>query len=394
MTTRFTPAAIRAIEELKAAAFINQVLRGRMVDPVRESAPYHPNWRLFRQAEWYLTCREVTHAADALNTYCQSILAEALENTPALWEEVKERFRKDDKREDVIKKLRVQRAPDGVVRQIMGQDLGTFWNAEMDLIATLRNKIVHQGGYDPEGDIPAAIEKCRQGKTVLPPIEHLSGEIPILVDSAGRLEIDATTATWASDHVEHNIWMMDQNWRAHFKIPGTRYIPERVSFSASGSNGIRMFAPGVPLPTAGPNLQIRPASPSLPEIPHCPEMTDQKDIECARTWRQVWMQLHEFVDHYCEEIGAHITEMKPATPGRFPSRTVGEHEHHLGYKVSSGDPEHRGEWIGIRLRQKNKVPFVTVWSDQTLMRDFDSCDLSEELKEHLKDCIAEAVSAR
>jgi hypothetical protein len=394
MKTRFTPAAIRALEELKAAAFINQVLRGRMVDPVPESAAYHPNWRLFQQAEWYLTCREVTHAADALNTYCQSILAEGLENTPSLWAEVKERFRKDDKREDVIKKLRVQRAPDGVVRQILGQDLGTFWNAEMDLIATLRNKIVHQGGYDPEGDIPAAIEKCRQGTTVLPPIEHLSGEIPVSVGSSGKLEIDARTAKWASDHVIHNIWMMDQNWRAHFGIPGTRRIQERVSFSGSGANKVRIFARGVPLPTAGPSLPPRPRSPILPEIPACPDMIDPKDIECAQSWIHSQQELHDFIDHYCEEIGALISELKPATPGRFPSRTVGEHEHHLGYRVSSGDPEHRGEWIGIRLRQRDKVPFLTVWSDQTLMRDFESCSLTDELQEHLRDCIAEAVSAR
>lgn len=394
MKTRFTPAAIRALEELKAAAFINQVLRGRMVDPVLESAPYHPNWRLFRQTEWYLTCREITHAADVLNTYCQSILAEALENTPDLWTEVKGRFRKEDSREDVIKKLRVQRASDGVVRQILGQDLTTFWNAEMDLIATLRNKIVHQGGLDPEGDILRAVKKCRDGVTVLPPINFLSGEIPVSVDSTGKLEIDAATAHWASDHVEHNIWMMDQNWRAHFQIPATRYIQERVSFTVSGSNGIRMFAPGVSLPTAGPDSQIFPQTPLLPDIPNCPDMTDPNDIECERTWIQVRRKMNEFLDHYCDEIGARIKEVKPSIAGRFPSRTVGEHEHHLGYRISSSDPERQGEWLGIRLRQRDKVPFLTVWSDQTLMRDFDSCDLSEELEEHLRDCIAEAVSAR
>lgn len=394
MKTLFTPAAIRALEELRAAAFINQVLRGRMVDPVPGSDSYHPNWLLFRQTEWYLTCREVTHAADVLNTYSQSILSEALENTPELWIKVRERFKKGNNREEVIKRLRVQRAPDGAVRQILGQDLGTFWNAEMDLIATLRNKIVHQGGFDPEGDIPNAIEACRQGRTVLPPIEHLSVEIPIGVDSTGKLQIDARTANWASDHVKHNIWMMDQNWRGHFQIPGTRYIPKKVSFSASGSNGIRMFARGVPLPTNGPTPDTPPSKISIPEIPNCPDMTTSQDIECAKAWKRTREEVHEFVEHYCEEVGAHIKEVRPAIPGNFPSTTVLEHEHHLGYRVSSGDPEHRGEWIGIRLRQRVKIPFVTVWSDQTLMRDFETCDLTEELTEHLRDCIADAVSNR
>jgi len=388
----FTPAAIRALEELRAAAFINQVIRGRMVDPVPDSASYHPNWLLFRQTEWYLTCREVTHAGDVLNTYCQSILAEALENTPDLWTDVKARFKGERDREKVIEKLRVQRASDGVVRQILGQDLSTFWNAEMDLIATLRNKIVHQGGFDPEGDIPRAIEKCRDGISVLRPIEHLSGDIPISLDHSGKLQVDAETARWASDHVKHNIWMMDQNWRAHFQIPGTRYIPKKVSFSASRSNGIRMLAPRVSLPTAGPTPQGLPQTSPLPEISICTDMTDPKDIECERTRIQAQRKLYEFINDYCEEVGAHIKEMKPAIAGNFPSRTVSGHEHHLGYRISSGDPEHRGEWIGIRLRQRDKIPFVTVWSDQTLMRDFETCDLTEELKEHLRDCIAEAVS--
>jgi len=392
MKTMLTPAAIKALEELKAAVFINQVSRGRMVDPVPDSAPCHPNWRLFRQAEWYLTCREITHAADALNTYCQSILAEALENTPDLWTKVKGSFRKEDDRKKVIEKLRVQRALDGVVRQIMGQDLGTFWNAEMDLIATLRNKIVHQGGFDPEGDIPKAIEDCRQGRTVLPPIEHLSGDIPLSVDSAGRLEINAGTAKWASDHVSHNIWMMDQNWRAHFGIPGARYIPKRVSFSASGSSKTRIFGRGVPLPTNGPSLVAPSQKLSLPQFPDYTDMTSPQDIECARVWETTRKDLHDFIENYCEEIGSQISGLRQTIPGRFPFATVLDHEHHLSYRISGDDPDSGGARIEIRLRQRDKIPFVTVWSDQTLMRDFEKCDLAEELKEHLRDCIAEAVS--
>lgn len=390
----FTPAAIRALEELKAAAFINQVLRGRMVDPIPDSAPYHPNWRLFRQAEWYLTCREVTHAADVLNTYCQSILAEALENTPDLWTKVKARFRKEDTREDVIKKLRVQRGPDGAVRQIFSQDLTTFWNAEMDLIATLRNKIVHQGGLDPEGDIPKAIKKCREGLSVLRPISYLSGEIPLSVDPEDKLEIDAATASWANEHVAHNIWMLDQNWRAHFRIPGTRWIQKRVPFTASGTNRLRIFARGVPLPTTGPDLQLRSQTPSLPEIQKCPDMNDPKDLECEESWMQNQRVIHEFIEQFCEEIGGQFKELRCASPGNFPSRCVSEHEHQLDCRISGDDPDRGGSWIGIRFRQKEKVPFLTIWSAQTLMRDFDSCELTEELKEHLRDCIVEAVSAR
>lgn len=395
MSTVKTPAAIHAIEELISAGFINSILRGRILDPAPAGAEHHPNWQLFESVEWYLTCREITHAADILNAYCQALLAEAFEHSPDLWDRVQEnkRFPRKWTREAAIEKLQIQRASDGVIRAILGEDLSTFWNPEMDLIAKIRNKIVHQGGFDHEREIESAIADCQGSATILAPIEHVDGKIPIEVDSSGKLKIDARAGKWATDHVLHNIYMMDQNWMGHFNIPGKRYVMKKRSFSMRGGSTSSFLPPGTPLPSSAPT----PASPEpLPELPPFPEYTEmisQEEIECARTWENVRNETFEFILEYTAEIGAKVCKVRPAIPGRFPSTTVTDHEHHIGIEVAADLSDDHAMSMGIRFRQNNSQPFLTIWSDKTMMKDFEPCELTEEVKEHLRDCIEGAMTA-
>lgn len=237
-----------------------------------------------------------------------------------------------------------------------------------------------------------AIKKCKNGKTILPPIEHLDGEIPIEVDSNGKLKIDAKAGKWATDHVLHNIYMMDQNWMAHFDIPGKRWVMKRRSFSMGANPGLISLPNGMPLPTEGPEETTPPPIPKLPQFPEYKAMIAQEEIDCAKIWNQVRNEAHEFIMEYCDEIGARIRAVTPAIPGRFPSDTVKDHEHHLGYEISDKDSDRHGVSIGVRLRQKQFAPFLTVWSDNTMMTDYDHCELSDTVKEHLRDAIEKAVT--
>jgi len=386
MATPKTSAAIYALEQLSDVGFINGMIRGRVFDPLPEGAAHHPNWSFFRSTEWYLTCREIAHAADILNAYCQALLAEALEHTPDLWDKVKKRFKNEGTRENVIAKLRMQRGSDGAIRQIWEKDLGTFWNAEMDLIALLRNRIVHQGGFDRNGEIPRAIERCREGRKLLPPINQMNGEIPVSIDEHGKLIIDAKTGKWATDHVHHNIYMMDHICMGQFNIPGRRYVMKRQSFRwQGGSRGIRLL-PGEPLPTGGPEA-VELEFPTLPIFPEYNDMNDPSEIECAQIWKKAMAEIHGFVEEYCDEVGAGVRSFFPGMPGKIHSNTIRHHEHHLGYRVAYEAGEGRGGFLGIRLRQKDFKPYLTVWSDETMMQDFDLCELSEGVKEAIREGI-------
>ncbi len=89
MSGELTEHAIRTIEGLSSSWFINWILRGSIHDPALGGSEHHQNWRVFGAMEWYLSERQISHAGDSLNTYCQLILAEILQRSEPAWDEVK-----------------------------------------------------------------------------------------------------------------------------------------------------------------------------------------------------------------------------------------------------------------------------------------------------------------
>ena len=63
--------AVNAMNALHSASFQNSVIRGSIWNPNWGDDHTHPNAPLFGEVEWYLTCRQVTHAGDIFHTYCQ-----------------------------------------------------------------------------------------------------------------------------------------------------------------------------------------------------------------------------------------------------------------------------------------------------------------------------------
>ncbi len=60
--------------------------------------------------------------------------------------------------------------------------------------------------------------------------------------------------------------------------------------------------------------------------------------------------------------------------------------------VKSDSDGSRQEDLGIRLRQRNFEPFVTIWSTNSQMQDFELRELSEQIKEFLRGCIDRALT--
>lgn len=362
------------------------MVRGSICDPGLAGSGHHENWQFFGEMEWYLTCRQISHSADVLNAYCQSVLADIIEVDDGAWDLAKETLGwKKLERNEASARLRKQRGPDGSIRTLMSEKLSVFWNPQIDLIVTLRNKIVHQGGYDPEGEVAAAISSCAASKTLIPPVEFLGDEIPVGIDDAGRLVIDARTGLWATSHTSNNIHMMDQNISFRFSIPTRRWVPKRRSFSF-GSRPPGNFLPGIPLPVASPEIPESPPAPDLPpfHLYDYEAMADPKEIECAQTWQRVRGEIDEFVRDYCEELGVEIRGLNGCLAGSPMSHTIRGHDHHLGYRLAMPGEDRKSVDLGIRLRQRSFEPFITLWSDKTKMVDFDECALSEAVKEEIR----------
>jgi hypothetical protein len=395
MKRGLTSAAIHALEDLESSRVINGLLRGSIFNPNLNGPNHHENWQSFGEMEWYLTCRQISHAADILNTYCQSVLADIIEVDENVWDVVRPMLPKKSRERDVaVDLLRKQDARDmKSIRELFRDELKVFWNPQIDLIVTLRNKIVHQDGFDPEAEVVAEIARCAESKTLIPPVEFLNDEIPIGIDDRCRLVIDARAGLWASSHTSNNIHMMDQNISYRFKVATRRWVPRGRSFSF-GAQPPGNFFPGIPLPVASPEIPKSKPAPRLPPFHHYnyETMANPKEVECAQTWHRVRSEIDQFVRDYCAELDVEIRGLNPSVAGSILSHTIQGHDHHLGYSLARLGEDRKLIELGIRLRQRNFEPFITVWSDKTQMMDFDECALTEAVKEEIRKGVDRVVS--
>jgi hypothetical protein len=121
-------------------------------------------------------------------------------------------------------------------------------------------------------------------------------------------------------------------------------------------------------------------------------MADPKEVDCAQTWHRVRIQIDQFVRDYCYELGVEISELNGCLAGSPLSHTIRGHDHHLGYRLAMPGEDRRPIDLGVRLRQRNFEPFITIWSDKTQMVDFDECALSEAVKETIRKGVDRVIS--
>jgi hypothetical protein len=381
-----------AMNALHSVGFLNTVIRGAICDPTLGDVDNHPNAAFFGDVEWYLTCREVSHAGDTFNTYCQKILAEILEVDPTAWPLVKKLLRAKT-REEAVESLRIQREFDGSVRKALRESLGASWCGEMEIIAELRNRIVHQAGMDPEGKMRETIAEFPPGKQFLPPSGLDPADFPVVVDASGKLQIDAKTGYWATQHVMHHIHMLDQNLCHRFGLSRRRKPIRKVGLQVREHSSVFTFFPDKPLPVPRtillPPVQVF----ELPPFPNYGPMPTPEEIDCAATWRKVREEIHEFVQQSCEDSEVEICGLEPSLAGSIRTHTIEGHDHHLGFTLRpKGSTDGKSKFLGVRLRQEKFQPFITIWGTHTQMRDFKPCELTEQVKEYLHDCINHAIS--
>ncbi len=361
-----------ALQELQNVDWLNGVIRGCIWDESLGPPETHPNIRLFAEVERYLSCRQIAHAADTFNTYCQNILAAILEADSSHWPKVKNLVRPKSV-EDAIISLRKQKEFDDKVRTALRERLDVFWCNELEIICTLRNKIVHQAAIDHERELEQTVAKFPPGQHPLPPADLEPG-FPVEVGTDGALLVDAKSAHWANIYVGYHIHAMDQTICHQFGVPRKPRPRPSLTFHSRGGKGYRVLWPGTALPKPPPIPHPRPA-PALPPLPPIPPMPDAKEIACAQKWRALSDELDGIVRAICEQSGVEIDGIFRHLAGPPAPHTIAHHEFHLGYDICPvGSSESRQNRLGIRIRQKNFIPFITVWSDRTMMRDFEQVD--------------------
>ena len=394
MVSRNSIHAVTALNSLSAASFQNQVIRGSIWDAKLGGDRSHPNAPLFGEMEWYLTCRQIAHAGDVLNTYCQSILAEILIKDSTVWDSIRGNLRSEKKGVSVgIEKLEVQSESDKGVREVFRNILETMWCNEAEIISVLRNKIVHQAGYDLKGDVLEVIQKFPPGEMHIYPVALDPEDFPISVGADKKLIIDAKAGYWASCHILNLIHLMDQNLCCRFNLERAIKPVHRHSYHTRSGSGVRMLDAGQALPVvATESDDFENVLPPLKFNPY-PPMANEKEKNCARTWHRVSEELYSFVEKIINEVGVVSVNCSAKIAGVARSHTLEGHDRELFFQLNPKNELSRGSNIlGIRLRQNNFKPFITIWSTYTQMKDYDYCELSDEVKEHIILAIQQTIS--
>ena len=377
--------AIRAIEGLGESWFINWVVRGSIYDPSMGGDTYHQNWRLFGAMERYLSVQQICHAADTLNSYCDSILADILDANPADWENLKTFFGKQSTLERTSERLRSHRQ--NGARTALRDGIGPYWHPESDVICELRNKLVHQGGSDPDRKVQQEIDSKNGNWCIIQPDDLVPGVIPVSY-SEDDLAVNAQTGYWACRHVQSHIHSMDQNLCARFSLKRVRYRARNLKYGGSSSLGGISLPPGAPLPSSPPPRDVNTA-PKTPAInPDYSMITSEKEIACARARMRLRDQLDEFIRRYCEDAGVEIYGVSGGMPGSVLSHTIRGHDLSVIYSLRPADRSHdREELIEVRIREFDFEPLMTIFGTNSQMRDYKSSSFTTDAAEYLKACI-------
>lgn len=388
-----TPHAQRAHDRLQESSIVHWMVRNdinRNDEAVKTSGP-HPNAPFNEALEYHFGVAQVCHAADTLNSYLQPILAEILEFDSSL-------FSTDWKIgydvEQAIARLKKHRAQDGRVRAAVHHDLNAFWSPETDIVCLLRNRFVHQSGYDKGKKVRAAIDAQGDTWCPIPPVD-LPPVVPVHYRDGDWLDADATLGNWACRHVMNHIHLMDQNLSAHYELSGKKWRPRPFSRSIAPSMG----APSLPI-TPGQPLQREDAPAKQPQdsvkaldlpSPEAMEVSPEEK-HCAKVWMKLQKDISEFITGYIKESGVHVDSGSAGRVGTLLGHTLRGHNIQLTFGIVPESPqaiEGKRE-VGVRIRQRDFRPFVTVWGTKSEMCDFEVEDLTAELKDYLESCLREA----
>lgn len=381
--------AQRALESLHQAYFTNYFIRSDAAR-VDASCPLdQPNKHYNATMESYLGSLQVCHAADTLNSYCQSILGEILTADLSHWELIKMHFTSKNAQKQ-HRGLIDHGGQASEAREALRDGIGTCWGCESNVIVKWRNKFVHQGGYDPDHEVENEIHSKEGGWTPLPPAEIPSGVIPIRYSVDHWLEADIALGSWATLHVRSHIDSMDQHLCSRFNLPRNLWRSRSIKRQYGSVNPSQHAVPrsthlSSESQQEGKRLQEMPVEIPIPR--NMPKPT-AKEIECAQFMRETHTSFAQMGMEYAKQINAHLVNSGGGMPGVVLPHTIRGHdlEWEMEFKSSERDEE-KSEMVCFRVRESDFEPFITIWGTSSMMKDFQKDDIPEKAKQYLEECI-------
>jgi hypothetical protein len=398
MTKPISLHAQRALERLQESWAVNQFIHS---DAARNDAhcpdPNNPNAKYNASREYYLGSLQVCHAADTLNSYCQSILGEIFKVDSTAWTNFDATIKPDKKisREVTIAGLLSHGTSgprEGAVRTHLRDAIKCYWPFESEIIVKLRNKFVHQSGYDPKRTVEALIVSKKIPWCVIC-VDAKQGADQVRYIDSEWLDADVKLGQWACAHIRTHLDMMDQNLCHSFKVPTDRWRPRPISRQIGSLPAPRQTAFIQPNISATPAAVIDKPQENTKPPRRLIARSSKEETECELAWHGLKDAIFEFIKKYAKEAGVSAKRTHGGGVGNM-AYSVRGCEFFLEYDMipSSPDAFSKEERVCIRLRERNLVPFVTVWSGKFPMRDFITSVMNSDLEGHLRDVIDKVIT--
>jgi len=401
MSTLLTEYAQGALKQMSECRFVSDQLWQDCLcnDANCPSSGNTPvNAAFNRMVEEFIARHQVCLAADTYNHYCQQILKLAIQHDPNVWhllrqknaEALKKYKREQEKKDqppdrlDFLARLNSGHVlNDDAVRKTVHQTLGLFENPETKIICILRNILTHHRGVDSRDELAIAIKNLGDRRALIPPLSCLDGCIPIEINQSHSIHLTFQLGKWAGDLMENQIHLMDQTFSHRYSVPASRWRPCSVRRQMG---------------TTFPKIQNR-QNTSTPEDK--PTMTTpeyqppQCEIDFAKARRALAEAIGPFVTSYADEAKLEIRAGGASLVGSILPHTLQGQDMSFEYELFPKDPniEAAGERLGIRIRSDNWKTKLTVWSTRTMMESFVVQELTDKVKDKIRDCMDKAFQS-
>lgn len=121
-------------------------------------------------------------------------------------------------------------------------------------------------------------------------------------------------------------------------------------------------------------------------------MASPEEILFAQTRYKLQDDIIAFVESYFMEAEVRIVGRSIGPAGRMLGHTLQGHDFSLEYDLEDSQNAHHKEHLGIRIRHENWKPKITIWAQRSMMETFFSDQLTEVIKEKIRDCIDKTIT--
>jgi len=117
-----------------------------------------------------------------------------------------------------------------------------------------------------------------------------------------------------------------------------------------------------------------------------------KEIEFSKKRRRLQEEITAFVRDYLKEAEIDTIEESHMCAGTCQPHTLEGHDLASEYHLQDPQIPKHTEVFGIRIRHENWQPKVTVWGQSSMMESFLCDNLTEDVKNKIRDCIDKTIT--